>query len=115
MKNNLEIGNRIRNIREEMHLNRDLFSERINISEIFLAQIERGEKSLSLNTLISICSNIGCSADYILFGNIEEKATAKKTLRILNQLPPEVNDMVYNIAGSFKQYHDKTNPNVISK
>ena len=102
MKNNLEIGNRIRNIRESMKLNRDLFSEKINISEVFLAQVERGEKSISLNTLMSICENTGYSADYILFGNIENNSISKKTLRLLNQLSPDVNSIVYNVASSLK-------------
>lgn len=108
MKNNLEIGNRIRSIRENMNLSRNSFSEKINISEIFLSQIERGEKSLSLNTLISICSNTGCSADYILFGKLEENVTPKKTIRLLNQLPPEVNNIVYDIAGSVKDIYDRS-------
>ncbi len=106
MKNNLEIGSRIRSVRESMRLNRNSFSERINISEIFLSQIERGEKSLSLNTLISICVNTGCSADYLLFGKIDENSAAKKTIRLLNQLPPEVNSLVYDIAGSVKDIYN---------
>ncbi len=106
MKNNLEIGSRIRKVREGMNLSRDLFSEKINISEIFLSQIERGEKSLSLNTLISICNNTGCSADYLLFGNSEENPSTQKTIRLLNQLPPEINNIIYDIAGSVKNVYD---------
>lgn len=112
MKNNLEIGSRIRSVREGMNLNREVFSEKVNISEIFLSQIERGEKSLSLNTLISICNSTGCSADYLLFGKLDENVTAKKTIRLLNQLPPEINNIVYDIAGSVKDIYDKTNSKV---
>ena len=54
MKDNLEIGSRIRNIRESMKLSRNTFSEKINISEVFLSQVERGEKSISLKTLINM-------------------------------------------------------------
>ena len=112
MKNNLEIGSRIRSVRESMNLSRDLFSEKVNISEIFLSQIERGEKSLSLNTLISICINTGCSADYLLFGKFDENTSTQKTIRLLNQLPPEINNIVYDIAGSVKDIYDysKINP-----
>ena len=35
MKNNLEIGSRIRSIREGMKLSRNSFSEKLNISEVF--------------------------------------------------------------------------------
>lgn len=107
MKNNLEIGNRIRVVRESMHLTRDKFSEKIGISEVFLSQIERGEKSLSLNTLISICENTGCNADYLLFGEIEDNAVVQKTLRILTPLPPEVCDTMYEIMNSVKQVYEK--------
>lgn len=44
--NNIEIGNRIRSIRENMFMSREKFSEMIDISEVFLGQIERGEGCL---------------------------------------------------------------------
>ena len=40
--NNVEIGERIRTIRESMSMSREKFSEMIDISEVFLGQIERG-------------------------------------------------------------------------
>ena len=106
MKNNLEIGNRIRIVLEDMRLSRDKFSEKIGISEIFLSQIERGEKSLSLNTLINICEITGCNADYILFGEVKDNDVIRKTLRILTPLPPEVCNSVYDIMTSVKQVYE---------
>ncbi len=111
MKNNLEIGIRIRKIREDLKLNREMFSEKVNISEGFLAQLERGEKTLGLGTLVSICTNTGYSSDYILFGKVDDDSNAKRTLRLLNQLPPEVNSIVYSIAGSVKDLYDITTSN----
>ena len=67
--NNLEVGDRIRQIRKELHMNRESFSEMIDISDVFLGQIERGERSLSLKTLCKIVKYTGISTDYILFGN----------------------------------------------
>lgn len=106
MKNNLEIGSRIRNVRESMNLSRSSFSEKINISEVFLSQVERGEKSISLNTLISICDNTGFSADYILFGNIDNSSTSNRIIRIVEQLPSQANDIVYNLASSLKDLYE---------
>ena len=57
MPNNLEVGERIRGIRENLKMNREKFSEMIDISDVFLGQIERGERSLSLKTLFKIPSN----------------------------------------------------------
>lgn len=103
MKDNLEIGSRIRNIREGMHLSRSSFSEKINISE---AQIERGEKSISLNTLISICNNTGVSSDYILFGDTSNSSTANRIVKMLNGLPPEASNMVYDMTNSLKELYE---------
>lgn len=49
--NNLEVAERIREIRNKLEMNREKFSEMIDVSDVFLEQIERGERSLSLKTL----------------------------------------------------------------
>lgn len=106
MKNNLEIGNRIRTIRESMKLSRNTFSEKINISEVFLSQVERGEKSISLNTLINICNTTGVSSDYLLFGNTENASIPNRLVKILSQLPEEANELVFNLSKSLKDIYD---------
>ena len=67
MKNNLEVGCRIRKVREELRMSRNVFSENLDISESYLAQLELGNKSLGMNTLISLCEYTGYFADYFLF------------------------------------------------
>ena len=81
--NNLEIGERIRKIRENLKMNRERFSEMIDVSDVFLGQIERGERSLSIKTLYKIVSFTGSSSDYILFGNEDNNNTINKINRIL--------------------------------
>lgn len=83
MPNNLEVGERIRSIREELKMNRERFSEMIDISDVFLGQIERGERSLSLKTLYKIVNFTGVSTDFILLGNQNENSTIHKINRIL--------------------------------
>ena len=83
--NNLEVGERIRKIREDLKMNREKFSEMIDISDVFLGQIERGERSLSLKTLCKIVSFTGSSTDYILFGNDSNNSTINKINRILSK------------------------------
>ena len=70
MEEDIIIGDRIRKIREDLKMSRETFSEMIDISDFFLGKIERGERSLSNNTLIKIVKFTGVSADYILFGRI---------------------------------------------
>ena len=94
--NNIEIGERIREIRKKQGLSREAFSEMINISEIFLGQIERGERSLSITTLASISFATGVSTEYI-FGVSENNTTMKKIINILEKSPDNMREYVYKI------------------
>ena len=104
MKNTLEVGNRIRNVREELRMSRSVFSEKINISESYLAQLELGNKSIGMNTLISLCEYTGYSSDYFLFGKIGENDLRKRIIRMVNIIPEESLDLVYEIIRSIKSY-----------
>lgn len=95
--NNLEIGERIRKIRTDLKMNRETFSEIIDISDVFLGQIERGERSLSIKTLYRIVSFTGTSCDYILFGKTEKNSTINKINNILNRSSHTMVSYIYQI------------------
>ena len=104
--NNAEIGERIRTIRENMFMSRERFSEMIDISEVFLGQIERGECSLSLKTLSSIIAYTGSSADYILYGQDETNNTyLKKINRILKNCPDKALELIYTLIHDIYSFH----------
>ena len=107
--NNLEIGERIRSVREDMFMSREKFSEMIDISDVFLGQIERGERSLSLKTLTNITSYTGVSADYFLFGNDSENSDMKKINRMLKKSSPDTLEFVYNLIHSIYAYNKTLN------
>lgn len=110
MQNNLnkiKIGERIRSVRENMLLSREKFSEMVDISDIFLGQIERGERSLSLKTLSNIVSFTGISTDYFLFGNENENDYIKKINRILKKSSPETVEFIYNLIHDIYAYNKK--------
>ena len=108
--NNFEVGERIRKVREELKMNREKFSEMIDISDVFLGQIERGERSLSLKTLYKIVSFTGVSTDYILFGNDDNNSLLDKINRILSKSSDAHIQYFYNIINCsyvfFKTYKD---------
>ena len=81
MEDNIIVGERIRKIREALKMNREKFSEMIDISDVFLGQIERGERSLSTKTLVKIVKFTGLSADFILFGDESSNTTIAKITR----------------------------------
>ena len=97
MEDNIIIGERIRKIREELKMSREKFSEMIDISDVFLGQIERGERSLSTKTLTKIVNFTGFSADFILFGDVSSNNTISKINRILNKCSDDVIDYIYKL------------------
>ena len=77
-----EIGNRIKELREERKLTREEMAAKAEISIKFLYEIENGKKGLSAETLLKIAKVLSCSCDYILLGaNKEDKDTTTKILK----------------------------------
>jgi len=107
--NKIEMGERVRSLRESMFQNRERFSEMIDISEVFLGQIERGECSISVKTLASLVSYTGSSADFILFGDNSQNSQINKINRILENSSNETVDLVYNIVNDICRYNKKEN------
>lgn len=109
--NNIEVGERIRNIREDLSMTRETFSEMIDISDVFLRQIERGERSLSIKTLCRIVAFTGTSTDYILFGSSSSNNTINKINRILNKSSDNMLLYIYKIITAsfsfFKAHEEK--------
>jgi transcriptional regulator with XRE-family HTH domain len=102
---NIEIGNRIRSIRESMFMSREKFSEMVDISEVFLGQIERGECSLSVKTLTNIIAFTGSSADFILYGNDESNSYMKKIDRMLKHCSDSTLELIYNLIHDVHKFN----------
>ena len=94
----IEIGERLRGIRENMHMTREQLSEKIDITDSFLGQIARGERSLSVKTLKKVVKYTGVSADYLLFGNQSNNETIKKINNILTVNSETTSDFIYHIV-----------------
>jgi transcriptional regulator with XRE-family HTH domain len=67
MKKNLKrIGENIRAARKSKNLTIETLSELAEISESFLGTVERGESSISIDTLINLCTVLDVSADSLI-------------------------------------------------
>lgn len=71
--NYIEIGSRIRDARIQQKLTQEEASEQCDITSSFYGNIERGDKKMSLETLVKISKGLGVSTDKILFGEIPDK------------------------------------------
>lgn len=63
------LGNRIRQERININMTQEALAEKANISPSFMGQIERGDRKLSLETLVSISKVLGISLDYLVYGD----------------------------------------------
>lgn len=67
------IGARIRTQREQFGYTREAFAEMLDITPKFCADIELGNKGMSVQTLCNISSVLKLSTDYILFGTTQQE------------------------------------------
>lgn len=86
---NIQIGERIRELREIQHYTRETFSEKVDISSKFLYEIEAGKKGFSAETLCKISQALSVSCDYIMLGEENEHRASEKVLCVLEMLEPK--------------------------
>jgi len=68
-----EVGDRIRAEREKFGITREKFAETLSLSPFFVGQIERGERKMSISTLINVSECLRISIDYLIFGEIHKE------------------------------------------
>lgn len=108
-QDDINTGERLRGIRESMKMNREEFSEKIDITDSFLGQIERGERALSVKTLRKVVKYTGVSADYLLFGKDTNNETIQKINNILTVNSAETSDFIYHIVMYSNDFCKKLN------
>jgi transcriptional regulator with XRE-family HTH domain len=65
-----DIGKRIRAERRKQGLTQEKLAELADISESFMGHIERGGRTLSIETLAKISNSLNVSIEYILCGEL---------------------------------------------
>ena len=64
-----QIGLRLRERRERAGYTREKLGELCSLSPRFIANIELGDSTFSLDSLMTVCRVLSCSSDYLLFGD----------------------------------------------
>ena len=78
------LGERIREERQRLHLTQAQLAEDVDISDTYMGAIERGERSLTLDTLVRLVNRLGVTVDYLLADSVmERKLMALQVLRTL--------------------------------
>lgn len=80
--NKVAMGRRIRTVREARNLTREQLAEKIDVSPQFIADVEYGNKGVSIRTLFQLSQVLKVSAEYLLLGqlyDVDENEAAMKT------------------------------------
>lgn len=103
--NKYDIGKRIRRVRESNDFTREQFSEKIDITPQFLAELENGTKGMSFDTLSRICRYYA-SADYILFGR-EGSNIPTPAVQTMKKIPEKYSEEVSAILEALLRMSEK--------
>lgn len=83
------IGRNLRSIRTDRKLTREQMAEKVGVSTTFYANLETGNKMMSVTTLKKIADALGISTDSILYENRPCEA-ADRIQKALSDQPQEV-------------------------
>lgn len=94
------VGDRIREIREELGLTLDKLADKTGISKGFLSDVETGKRDISSEYLLKIADVMGASLDYLLRG---ENSTSTSARQKSVEIPPELSEAAQQLKLSYAQ------------
>ena len=94
-----QIGRRLREKREQAGYTREKLGELCSLSPRFIANVEFGDSTFSLDSLMTVCRVLSCSSDYLLFGaSVEtDNAAWEEPVSRLRQLDVKYQEPVNKI------------------
>jgi len=94
------VGDRIREIREELGLTLDKLADKTGISKGFLSDVETGKRDISSEYLLKIADAVGASLDYLLRG---ENSTSSSIRQKPVEIPSELSQAAQQLKLSYAQ------------
>ena len=86
-----ELGKRIRDERKRQSLTQEKLAELADISDSFMGHIERGGRTLSIETLAKLANALNLSIEYIVCGEFNYQP---------DMLPEDMSDALKQMSGS---------------
>lgn len=100
------LGERIREERLRLNLTQAQLAEDIDISDTYMGAIERGERSLTLGTLVRLVNRLGVSVDYMLADSVSDSDSniLNQFRQIMDGQPLERQQMAINVLRTLFSY-----------
>ena len=102
------LGQRIREERLRLHLTQAQLAEDADISDTYMGAIERGERSLTLDTLVRLVNRLGVTVDYLLADSVPntDANIMDQFKQITDGQPMERKQMAINVLRTIFAYFD---------
>ena len=106
-----KLGERIRQERRRLNLTQAQLAEDINISDTYMGAIERGERSLTLDTLVRLVNRLGVTVDYLLSDSVTDTDSniMEQFKQIIDCQPLELKQMAINVLRTIFSYFENEN------
>ena len=103
------LGERIREERLRLHLTQAQLAEAVDISDTYMGSIERGERSLTLDTLVRLVNRLGVTVDYLLAVAVPETDSniLDQFKQIVDGQPLERKQMALDVLRTIFSYFEK--------
>ena len=103
------LGTRIREERIKLNLTQAQLAEAIDISDTYMGAIERGERSLTLDTLVKLVNRLGVTVDYMLSDFVSDNNSniLEQFKQIIDGQPLERKQMAINVLRTLFSYFEK--------
>ena len=103
-----KLGRKIREERLKLNLTQAQLAEAIDISDTYMGAIERGERSLTLDTLVRLVNRLGVTVDYLLSDSVSDNDSniIEQFRQITDCQPLERKQMAINVLRTIFSYFD---------
>ena len=103
------LGERIREERRKLGLTQAQLAEAVDISDTYMGAIERGERSLTLDTLVRLVNRLGVTVDYLLADSVTDSDAniMDQFKQIIDNQPMDRKQMAINVLRTIFSYFDQ--------
>jgi len=103
------LGKRIREERLKLNLTQERLAEDVNLSTAYIGQIERGERSLTLENLAAVANCLGVTIDYLLSDSVVSDSDGQYRLwcQLMNGRTEEQKALAINMVKLMFRYLDE--------